>query len=249
MISVTILTKNNERTLGATLASVSSFPEVILFDTGSTDATLSIAARFPNVKIFNEPFNGFGKTHNRATALARYDWILSLDSDEVLSEALIAEIHTLSLNPASVYSVQRHNYFNGKQIKWCGGWHPDRVVRLYNRMRTGFSDVEVHEKILLNGLTEICLKHPLVHTPYLKIDDFLCKMQLYSTLFADQNTLKKHSSVTKALLRAWCAFLKSYLFKRGFLGGKEGLIISLYNSHTTFYKYLKLCEKNNSLRN
>jgi glycosyltransferase involved in cell wall biosynthesis len=88
MISVTILTRNSAETLEATLESVASFPEVILYDTGSSDETLSIGKRFSNVKIVKGEFEGFGRTHNAATASASYDFILSLDSDEVLTPEL-----------------------------------------------------------------------------------------------------------------------------------------------------------------
>jgi hypothetical protein len=79
------------------------------------------------------------------------------------------------------------------------------------------------------------------------MESFLHKMQLYSTLFALQNAQKKRSSLGKALWHASFAFIRSYIFKRGFLGGKEGFIISLYNAHTTYYKYLKLAFANRSL--
>lgn len=237
MISVTILTKNSARTLKKTLDSLSNFPEVLIYDTGSTDATLSIAATYPNTKILSGTFQGFGKTHNTASSLASHDWILSLDSDEVLSPPLSAEILKLPFDPNKVYAMSRHNYFNGKWIKGCGGWYPDWVVRLYNRKETSFTEDPVHEKILTQNKTFVRLRSPLLHTPYLEISDFLSKMQLYSTLFAENKT--KNGSLFKALLHGYFAFFKSYILKRGFLEGKEGFIISLYNSHTTFYKHLK----------
>src|SRR5581483_8071175 len=84
VISVTILTKNCAETLTETLESCRSFAEVLILDTGSNDATVEIAKKYPNVKIVQEPFIGFGPTHNRASELASYDWILSIDSDEIL---------------------------------------------------------------------------------------------------------------------------------------------------------------------
>lgn len=243
MISVTILTKNSARTLRQTLESAKAFPEVIILDTGSTDHTLYIAKEFSNTKIYTSTFLGFGPLHNQAIAYASYDWILSLDSDEVLTEALTAEIRALPLDPSTLYSIERRNFFNGKQIKWCGGWHPDRVVRLFHRKSTRFSDDQVHEKVMTKNLKEIPLSAPMLHTPYLEIQDFLEKMQHYTTLFAKQQKEKKKISIFKALTHSWYAFIKSYFFKRGFLGGKEGLIISMYNGHTTFYKYLKLAER------
>ncbi|MGE0670374.1 MAG: glycosyltransferase family 2 protein [Parachlamydiales bacterium] len=244
MISITILAKNCGQTLRPTLESVKGFSEVILLDTGSTDSTLEIAKEFPNVKVVEGTFIGFGPTHNLASSQASHDWILSIDSDEVLSQELIDEIQQLKLDKDQVYSLNRKNFFNKKWIRWCGGWHPDRVVRLYHRQTTHFTDAQVHEKIVASHLQVVELDSPLLHTPYRNMGDFLSKMQTYSTLFAEQNRQKKSSSVWKAILHGWQAFIKSYFFKRGFLGGKEGFIISIYNGHTAFYKYLKLMEAN-----
>lgn len=240
MITVTILSKNSAATLSTTLDSTTSFAEVLLLDTGSTDATLQIASRYSHVQIVQTKFDGFGKTHNEASSLASHDWILSLDSDEVLSPPLLASLQTLQLDPHCVYSIQRKNYLRGKWIRWCGGWHPDWVVRLYNRKSTRFSDDAVHEKVLTSSLSVTPLIGYIEHTPYRSVSDFLIKMETYSTLFVQQHRKTKRSSVLKALLHGACAFWKSYLFKRGFLGGAEGLVISLYNGHTAFYKYLKL---------
>jgi hypothetical protein len=160
---------------------------------------------------------------------------------------LVREIQELLLNPNSVYSIPRENYFNGKIIRCCAGWYPDPVIRLYNRRHTRFSNDAVHEKILREGVKVVKLQHPLKHTPYRTISDFLDKMQKYSTLFAEQNRGKKRSSFFKALLHGTSAFIKSYIFKRGIAGGKEGFIISLYNSQTAYYKYLKLAELNKKL--
>ena len=247
MISVTILTKNSQETLAATLESLKDFPEVLVVDTGSTDSTISIASGYPNVRIFHIDFKGFGRTHNAASNLATSEWILSIDSDEILSKELAQEILSLTLDPHTVYPILRHNFFNGKRILWCGGWHPDWVTRLYNRRITHFNNVEVHEKIIDEDMKKVHLNHPLYHTPYREMSDFLNKMQTYSTLFAREHRHKKQASLIKAILHSWFAFIKSYIFKRGFLGGKEGFIISLYNGHTAFYKYLKLAELNQNL--
>lgn len=243
MISVTILTKNNEKHLTRTLASLRRFPEVLVYDTGSSDNTCKVAKAFPNVRFVEGFFDGFGRTHNRASAAATHSWILSLDSDEVVTEALEKEILLKSLHPETVYSVLRHNYFNGKQIRWCG-WHPDRVVRLYHREKTGFTEDLVHEKVAAGALEEHAFCSPLHHYPYDSIDAFLNKMQHYTTLFAEQNRGKKSSSPKKAFGHALFAFFRSYILKRGFLGGYEGLYISLYNAETAWHKYLKLYHLN-----
>ena len=246
-LSVTILTKNCGETLLATLRSLEPFPEIVVLDTGSTDDTLEIAGEFPNVRIFHAEFKGFGPLHNEATSFAASDWVLSIDSDEVLTPELAREILSLPLDPSSVYSIQRDNYFNGKRIRCCAGWYPDPVIRLYNRKRTRFSHDAVHEKVLTEGLRVRALQYSLKHTPYRTVSDFLDKMQKYSSLFAEQNKGKKKSSFWRALVHGTSAFIKSYFFKLGIFGGKEGFIISLYNSQTAYYKYLKLAQLNNKL--
>lgn len=244
MISVTILTKNSEETLEKTLESTRAFPEVVLLDTGSTDGTLSIARKFSNVKIFEAPFEGFGKTHNVATSFASYDWIFSVDSDEVLSKELVDELLVKNLDPSSVYTLLRKNFLYGKEIKGCSGWHPDWIVRVYNRKSTSFDDAEVHEKIIVGPLKKEKLRGTMSHVPYRRVSDFLHKMQSYTDLFAKQKKGKKESSMMKAIIHGWATFLKSYFLKKGFLQGSEGFLISAYNGHVAFYKYLKLKEEN-----
>lgn len=246
MISVTILTKNNQKYLSQVLSALKSFDEVVVYDTGSTDETISIAKQYPNVTVFEAPFIGFGPTHNLASATAKHDWILSIDSDEVVTQEMSQEILSLQLDPNCVYSFPRNNYFNGKFIRWCG-WYPDRQIRLYNRTKTRFTDAQVHEAIISNGMKHVPLNKPMIHYSYESLSDFLSKMQTYSTLFAVQNKGKKSSSPIKAILHAWFAFFKSYILKRGFLGGYEGFVISSYNAHTAFYKYLKLYEANQKM--
>lgn len=243
MISVTILTKNAAATLFSVLQATRPFSEVIILDTGSTDETLEIASGFSNVKVRKAPFNGFGPAHNLAANHASYDWVLSLDSDEVPTSALVQEILSLNLDTQCVYSFPFHNYFNGKWIKGCG-WYPDRHVRLYHKKTTAFSTDYVHEKILADRTRTVDLKHPVKHYSYRSISDLLAKMEVYTELFARQNHGKQPSSFGKACLHGLYAFIKAYFFQRGVFVGKEGLIISLYKGQTSFYKYLKLWRLN-----
>ncbi len=248
MISVTILTKNNAQTIEEVLTALKSFDEVVVYDTGSKDETHTIAKKYNNVVIFEKEFIGFGPTHNKASKLAKNDWILSIDSDEVVTSEMLKEITSLKLDENSTYSFPRHNFFNGKFIKFCG-WYPDRVTRLYNRKKTVFSEKLVHEGVKTEGLKRVSLKGPLEHYSYKTMADFLNKMQLYSDLFAAEHAGKKRSSLMKAIFRGFYSFFKSYILKRGFMGGYEGFVISLYNGHTAYYKYLKLMEANKKLRN
>ena len=242
-ISVTVLTKNSEKHLKEVLDALEGFDEALVYDNGSQDKTLEIAKSYPFVRLEEGKFFGFGETHNVASELAKNDWVLSIDSDEVLTPELKEEIGKLHLDPKRVYRLDRDNYYRGQKIKGCG-WSPDAVYRLYHRKTTRFSEAKVHESLITEGLQVIKLKNPLVHYSYDSIFEFLAKMQNYSELFALERRGKVKSSPLKALGRGWFAFFKSYILKKGIFDGYPGLLISAYNGHTAFYKYLKLYEMN-----
>jgi glycosyltransferase involved in cell wall biosynthesis len=248
-ISATILTKNSAAHLAEVLTSLQWCDEVVVLDTGSTDETMAIAQQHSNVQLYQleGAFPGFGRAHQQAVALARHDWIFSVDSDEMVSPGLAAEIAVLPLDRRIVYAMPFHNYFNGRRITSCG-WHPDRHARLFNRRTTNFCGSEVHERVQTSNLFVRQLRHPIQHFSYDTMDDFLRKMRSYSQLFAEQNAGRKSSGTGKAVSRSAWAFLKSYFLQRGCLQGREGLVISAYKAQTVFWKYLLLAEANGRRR-
>lgn len=246
-ISITILTYNSEKTIETTLSSLQGFSDIVVLDSGSQDKTAEICKKFPQVRFLHHPFIGFGPMHNRATSLAKYDWILSLDSDESLKPSLKKEIFDISLDPTAVYSIERENYYRKKHIQGCG-WSPDRVIRLYNRTQTSFSNALVHESVVTNGLKVIPLKERILHTPCTSVSQFIKKIENYSNLYADEYKGKKRISSATPYLHSLFAFFKSYFLKKGFLDGWEGLEISLYNANCALYKYLLLKERNENIQ-
>ena len=244
-ISAVILTKNSEALLARVIESLAWCDEILVFDTGSTDATLAIAASLAGVTLhrLQGPFPGFGRARRQAVALARHDWILSIDSDEIVSAALRDEIRQLPLDPRSVYTIPFRNYLNGKHITTCG-WSPDRHERLFNRRATNFCTSEVHERVDTSALTCVGLRHPIEHYSYRSLGDFLRKMPPYARLFAEQHAGRRRAGPLIAVTRSGWAFLKSYVLERGVLQGAEGLVISTYKAQTVFWKYLALHEAN-----
>jgi glycosyltransferase involved in cell wall biosynthesis len=242
-ISVTILAKNNEATLPQCLEALRPFPEVILLDNGSTDNTVAVASRFPNVKLFHSPFIGFGPLKNLAASYASHDWILSIDSDEVLTPELGQSILSQNLSPAAVYQFLRHNYYRKRLINACG-WENDYVLRLYHRTATAFSPKEVHEGIQKKQLQVVTLPGILLHYSYQNATQLVQKMNHYSSLFAQENKGRKKSSVLKALYKGGFSFFRNYVLKKGFLYGADGFLISTTNALGSFYKYYKLHEEN-----
>lgn len=242
-ISVTILAKNSQELLPRCLAALSGFPEIILLDNGSTDSTVAVARQFANVKVFHSPFIGFGPLKNLAASYASHDWILSIDSDEVLSPALAQTILQHPLDAKKAYRFLRHNYYGQKLINACG-WENDYVLRLFNRTTTGFTNREVHESIMTQHVTLETLPGTLRHYSFRNTDELLQKLNQYTTLFAQENRFKKKSSAFTATYKGAWTFFRNYFLKRGFLYGFEGFLISASNANGAFYKYLKLHEAN-----
>jgi glycosyltransferase involved in cell wall biosynthesis len=246
-ISVTILVKNSQKHLDACLGALQDFEEIIVLDNGSTDNSIAIASSYANVKVYSSPFIGFGPLKNLAAQYASNPWVLSIDSDEVLSEELRAEIRQLDLaDTGKVYSIKRNNYYRNKLINGCG-WDNDYVQRLYNKEATRFADLQVHEYVRTEGLQVQRLKGSIAHFSYDSISQLIAKADKYTTLFATEKRFVKKSSAFKSYYKWAFSFFRSYVLQRGFLLGYEGLTISFTNAAYSFYKYMKLHEANQTL--
>ena len=245
-ISVVMIVHNAQQTLENSLSSLKAFEEVIIYENNSTDKTVQIAQKFPNVKLIQGDFLGFGPTKNLAVSYTTKEWILSLDADEILSEEFIQNLTNVQLDKNSVYTVLRTNYYKTTQIKHC--WGNDIIVRLFNKTKTKFTDKKVHEKIIINNLKVEPLKGIIKHYPYSTISDFIVKLDKYSSIYAQDNAGKKKSSPLKAFANGNFSFFKTYFIKRGFLDGYAGLVIAFSHMATNFYKYIKLYELNKELK-
>lgn len=245
MISVVILTKNSATYLERCLNVLNKFPEVVIVDNGSTDATMAIAARYPNVKIYEREFCGFGPLKNIGADLACNDWVLFVDSDEVLHPNLADYILSLTLDNSKVYQFYRKNYYDNLLIDGCS-WDNDYVTRLFNRKITRFNDNQVHESIIIKGLTVEKVvpasDHFIYHFPYNNTSQLMAKLEHYANLYAVNNYGKKSVKLWMIPLKTIAAFLKNYLLKKGFRYGYEGFLISSYNTMGVLVKYLKLYE-------
>lgn len=241
-----MIVHNAQQTLERSLSSLKVFEEIILYENNSTDQTVQIAQTFPNVKLIQGDFLGFGPTKNLAISHATNEWILSLDSDEVLSEEFILNLSNKQLNENCVYTILRTNYYKSSQIKHC--WGNDIIVRLFNKKITKFTDKQVHEKIITDDLTIKPLDGIVKHYPYATISDFIIKLDRYSTIYAQENVGKKNSSPLKAVANSSFSFFKTYFIKQGFRDGYAGLIIAFSHMATNFYKYIKLYELNQELK-
>lgn len=241
-ISVVIIVKDGVRSMQECLEALKAFDDVVVYDNGSTDGTQEICRAFPNVHLVEGGFMGFGPTKKLASSYAKYDWILSLDSDEILTEKCVKTLKEKKLDIDTVYSIKRINYYKDIEIKH--GWSNDILPRLYNRTRTNISDSMVHEGVITDNMNVEYLHIALKHLRYTSISEFIIKADRYSTLFAEQNVGKRSSSPLKAIGNSSFTFIRKYFFKLGFLDGYPGLIMAYTNMTENFYKYMKLYEMN-----
>lgn len=246
-ISVVVLAKNNERTIEKTLNSLVSFDDVVVYDNGSSDKTIDIAKSFSNVNLIQGEFKGFGWTKNYATSFAINEWILIIDSDEVVDKELLKELINKELDKRTVYKLNFKAYYKDIQVKHCG-WNNQKIKRLYNKTFTKYNSNDVHEDIIIDNLKVEELKGNVEHYSYYSISEFIIKADRYSTLFAKNNVGKKSSSPTKAFFNGVYSFFRTYILKQGFKDGYVGLIIAFSHMVTNFYKYIKLYEANKELK-
>ncbi|MFA7092250.1 MAG: glycosyltransferase family 2 protein [Arcobacteraceae bacterium] len=242
-ISVVVLAKNNENTIEKTLKSLTQFDDVVVYDNGSMDKTLEIVNRFHNVNLVQGEFKGFGWTKNHAASFAKNDWILIIDSDEVVDAQLLEVLKTKTLDEKTVYKLNFKAFYKDIQVKFCG-WNNQKIKRLYNKTQTGYNSNDVHEDIVTEGFKIELLEGSINHYSYHTISQFVQKADHYSTLFAKNNIGKKSSSPTKAFFNGMYSFFRTYVLKRGFLDGYVGLVIAFSHMVTNFYKYIKLYEAN-----
>jgi glycosyltransferase involved in cell wall biosynthesis len=242
-VSAVMIVKNGARTIRRSLESLSAFDDVIVYDNGSNDGTREIVREFSNTRLIEGEFDGFGTTKNRAASYAAHDWVLIIDSDEVVDEELLFALQTKALDPQTIYSVNFLAYYKEIPIRHCG-WNNQKIRRLYNKTITKFNDNFVHENIIDEGMKKLPIAGNMKHYSYMSISDFIVKLDRYSTLFATDNVGKKYSSPAKAFFNGLYSFFRTYILKRGFMDGYAGLIIAFSHMATNFYKYIKLYEMN-----
>src|SRR5437660_1056704 len=247
-LSVVIITRNEESNIGRTLASVTWADERIVVDSGSTDRTLEIA-REQGAKVFQEPWKGYAQQKNSAIAKASGDWVLSIDADEEVSSELGESIRQVIGNGTpsiAGYFITRRNLFLGRWIRH-GGFHPDRKLRLFRRGKGGFVERVVHETLRVDGATAE-LTGDLIHHAYPTLTGYLETMNRYSSLGAEVAVQK--GQVSQSLpsflwnirVRPTVNFIWNYVFRAGFLDGREGFLLHLYHHGYVSWKYAKAWE-------
>jgi glycosyltransferase involved in cell wall biosynthesis len=241
-ISVVIITLNEERNLERCLKSVQEIAdETIVVDSYSNDQTETIAKRH-HVRFVSQSFLGYVEQKNFATALAKNDWVLSLDADEELSPELIQSIKTLQPEPQTIaYKLSRYSNYCGKWIKHSG-WYPDVKVRLFNRHHGQWEGEKIHEYWQPKTKVRIhVLKGYLFHYTYHSVSDYFKQIEHYSEILAWREVDKGNTTslITVALAPVW-KFFYNYFIRLGFLDGYEGYVICKLSAFASFAKYSKV---------
>lgn len=244
-ISVIIITYNEEKNIRKCIDSVQPVAdEIVVIDSFSKDRTKSICEE-RGVKFIEHPFKNHIDQKNFAVGQASFEYVLSLDADEYLSEDLTKSILAVKEKwPREAYRMNRLSNYGGKWIKH-GNWYPDQKIRLWNKRMGVWGGENPHDLVVLKRGTKVMhLKGDLLHRAYKDSTETLLKIQRYSDIFARENVNRKSSSVSKIIFRSTFAFFKSYFIKRGFLDGFEGLMVAVAVANHVFYKYAKLFEVN-----
>jgi glycosyltransferase involved in cell wall biosynthesis len=237
-LSAIIITKNEGRNIGPCLDTLAFCDERIVVDCGSGDDTVE-RARTHGARVEHHAFDGFGAQKNFALSLATGEWVLSLDADERVSQALAAEIAAaIAEGRADGYEMPRSSSFLGRMMRHSG-WYPDYVLRLFRRGRARFSDDIVHERVLCDGRVQR-LKEPLLHYPVDRIEDALSRMDRYSSAGAEKLVASgRRVTFASGFLHGFWTFLRTYILRAGFLDGREGLLLAIANAEGAYYRYMK----------
>ncbi|GAA4094379.1 glycosyltransferase family 2 protein [Mucilaginibacter panaciglaebae] len=238
-LSIVIITKNEAEAIGECIAAAKLITDdIIIIDNYSTDETSNIAIT-QGCRFYQCNWDGYGANKNKGIVLAKYNWILSLDADEIADLELILSLHSLKLDdPTVVYDVRFKSYFGKKLIRY-GAWGRDHHIRLFNRTRVKWCSSNVHETLLLPEGTQMQRLDGYMHHYSVK-DHRECytKALFYARLSAEKylNNGKK-ANIINLYLSPIFSFVKTYVLYGGFLDGREGLDIALITYKNKWLKY------------
>ncbi|MBO9571562.1 MAG: glycosyltransferase family 2 protein, partial [Chitinophagaceae bacterium] len=197
-------------------------------------------------KVHHQPFLGYVEQKNKALSLAENDYVLALDADEALDDALTQSIIKLKSesDPANAYSMNRCTNYCGKFIRH-GSWYPDSKMRLFRKSKAHWGGVNPHDKVILNESSPIKhLKGDILHYSYNSIEEHVQQNNNFSTISAETLFKKgKRTNIFKIVVHPWWAFFMGYFVRRGFMDGFYGFVVALHVAHLSFLKHAKLYRK------
>jgi (heptosyl)LPS beta-1,4-glucosyltransferase len=242
-ITVLITCKDEELHIGDCIESVREVAdEILIADSGSTDATLSMVRSKGGCRIVEREFVSYADFKNWSIPQCSHEWVLILDADERVTPELTREVRTLLAGnpPNDAYWVRRENFFLGHRIRFSG-WGNDRVVRLIRRDSCRYFPRPVHEAMNVPSGRVGVLQNAFQHYTAWDLEHFVSKQNNYSSRgAAHMRSLGKHGSLAFTLFHAPFRFLQLYGLRGGFLDGYPGLMVCGITAFYTFLKDIKL---------
>lgn len=243
MITGIVITLNEEKNIKDCIESLQNVcSEIIVVDSLSSDNTVKLAQSLGAIVIHQE-YLGDGIQKNVGISHSNNLWILTLDADERLSKEAIREIKSLDLVSTThdAFAFRRRNHIGSRWIRQCG-WYPDYCIRLYNKSKTRFADVKQHAAV--QAQSPKLLNCDLIHYSFENIGQLFAKPERnFSSRAAKIMYQKgKRANAFSPFAHGLNAFIRKYIFKRGFLGGVDGLTVSLSSAVNSYLKYAKLLE-------
>jgi len=242
-LAACVITLNEEDRIGDCLDSVAFADELLVVDSGSTDATVEIARR-RGARVIVRDWPGYAAQKNFALEQVAADWVLSIDADERVTPELAAEIGELLAAPPEGIagcSLPRRTWYLGRWIRH-GGWYPDRKVRLVRRGRGRWDGGRIHERLVAEGGIRR-LRGDLLHYTYRDIADHLRTIDRFTAEAAQALAARgRAGTLAGMLLHPPAKFVRTYLLKGGFLDGLPGFMVAVLGSYYVFLKYAKAWE-------
>jgi glycosyltransferase involved in cell wall biosynthesis len=243
--SIVIITKNEAHIIGKTLDALRGMTDdIIVVDSGSSDGTLEIASDY-TTNIVKTEWKGYGPTKNIGIDRAKYDWILTLDADEVVNETLKKSLISLDLRNVEnvVYTAAFRNYIGENYLKY-GKYLKSTSTVLFNRKYIKWNHDAVHEKLVVpHDFTSQKLKGLVLHYSMKDLADYYNKMGKYAMLNAQKYFDQGRTvSTLKLLFVGRFTFVRNFLIRGGFMDGKIGFVSAVVYAHYTFLKYARLKE-------
>ena len=244
-LSIVIICRNEAHIIGKTIAAAKCVSDdIVVVDSGSTDGTQSIITN-AGAQLLETGWEGYGINKNKGVAIAKHDWILSIDADEILDEVLIKELQILELtNPLIVYNIRFRAFLMDKMIRF-GEWSGETHIRLYNRKHVHWNEAAVHEVLLFPDNTVIKnIRQGFIHHFTMKsMEDYKDKTIAYANLNAEKYFSQgKKAGWLKCIASPTFSFIKNYIFRLGFLDGSAGFAVAKMNAWYTWLKYTRLRE-------
>ena len=244
-ISAVLITLNEEKNVAEAIRSVRWADEVLVVDSESTDRTRELAEEL-GARVLTNPWPGFSAQKQFAVDRAANDWILSLDADERISDALKAEIENIrdAGSTADGYRIPRLSYYMGRAIKH-GGWYPDLQLRLFDRRKGRWNGAIIHESVKMNDSARVeRLRDDIIHYSVYGPSDH---SRMIETRYAPLGAQKmfgdgRRTSLIKTGFSTWFAFVRAYFLKLGFLDGIPGFYIAFFSAYHAFLKHLILLD-------